>query len=260
MSRIPLPALALVCLCLAIARPAGAQTVTQPAAPTSVAPLPIALPDGAKLQTELDGTDSDILGMVKNLLEGIADPATVAGGPQKAGAIAAKGDPTNDSAPDWMKVLTDGELTTLLKDVHHLHFVAFTIPPQATGATTNAHSDSDDIVAFYEKPLQAAGGHRLLWQAGDPQILIESEAATEERNGFTTILHSGFTAVYRGGIHVVVVRADGYPNLKIIGSLVRTFFTPGEPSFTVSTGTERDSPIAKQPVKPTPKKARVVTP
>ena len=90
-----------------------------PVAATSIpaTALPIPLPPNAAVQTELNTQDQDILGMAKSFLNGMADKKT---GDAKAAASA-------DAGPmaAVMSLLTDGQLTTLLKDIHHLHVVAF---------------------------------------------------------------------------------------------------------------------------------------
>jgi len=189
------------CLTASIGRTASAQA-TRPT--TEPMPLPFAIPDGAKVQTELDGSDSDILGMLKQLIEGFtetptktpADPAKpVADGIKPAAAA----DSSNDD-PDWMKYLTDGRLSAFLKDVHRMHFVSYTL------------AKPDDVVANYEKSYAASGGHRIFFQAGSSPMLIEGFPGGQ-----------GFAAILQDTNNVFVMRADGYPNLKIVGSVARAF-------------------------------------
>ena len=234
-------ALASLCCCAALAHPARAQVA--PTASADRTPLPIALPDGAKLQTELNGSDTDILGMVKGLLAGVADPATAdAAAPKKTAP--AKDDASADGPP-WMKIFSDGQLTELLKNIHHLHFVAYNLPTVAPGVGT---APGNDVVSFCEKPLQAAGGHRLLWQGGDPQVLIESEGTEADK--------PAFTAVYHSGANVFVVRADGYPDMKVVGSLLRTFLS-GDSDTPNKDATPATPPPATKPTMPAPAKKPV---
>ncbi len=69
-----------------------------------------------------------------------------------------------------------------------------------------------DFLAFYEKPFVAEGGHRLLYlSSGTPVVTV----------GFDQ--PRGFAAVVQSGSMVYVVRADGYPDMAVVGNLLRTF-------------------------------------
>ena len=180
------PALLLLALCAALSAPACAQT--------PAAPFPIPLPPGAAVQLEMDGKDTDLLGMVKGLLAGAATPKTGAGADAAA------------SSNPFLALLGDGQLTALLKDIHHLHVVSFKPPAAVAGATPT------DYLAFYEKPFEAEGGHRLLYITQGTQVVTV---------GFDQPV--GFAAVVSSGDTVYVVRADGYPDMAVVGSLLRTF-------------------------------------
>ena len=173
---------------------AGTRMTDRPAAPSS--PLPIPLPPGVAVQMELDGKDADLIGMVKSLLAGAATPKT---GAREDAAAGGAGNPL-------VTLLGDGQLTALLKDIHHLHVVSFkpADPPAARLPT--------DFLAFYEKPFVAEGGHRLLYlSSGTPVVTV----------GFDQ--PRGFAAVVQSGSMVYVVRADGYPDMAVVGNLLRTF-------------------------------------
>jgi hypothetical protein len=177
-------------LLLAVAVPARAQTPVQP--------LPIAVPPGAAVQMELDGKDQDLLGMVKSLLTGAATPKTAAGtaAPDAAGAN------------PFLNFLGDGQLTTLLRDIHHLHILSF---KPADAASVPAGQPAD-FLAFYEKPFEAEGGHRLLYLGGSTPVVT---VGFDQPRGFAAVVQSSGT--------VFVIRADGYPDMTIIGNLLRTF-------------------------------------
>ena len=198
-------ALVSLLLGVALAAPASAQapvitlgpglTQTPPAAPVHALPIP--LPPGAAVQMEMDGQDADLLGMVKSLLAGAATPKTAGGaaaGPDAAGAN------------PFLSFLGDGQLTALLKDIHHLHVVSFKPAPLPAGAAPT------DFLAFYETPLEAQGGHRLLYLSGGTPVVTV---------GFDQ--PRGFAAVVQSPGSVFVMRADGYPDMTVVGNLLRTF-------------------------------------
>jgi hypothetical protein len=179
----------LVCLLgIAVSAPVCAQ------APAPAPALPIPLPPGAAVQMELDSRDGDLLGMVKGLLAGAATPKTGAG----AGAA---------NANPFANFLSDGQLTALLKDIHHLHVVSFKPAPTPAGAAAPA-----DFLAFYETPFEAQGGHRMLYLSEQQVVAV----GFDQPRGFAV------TAVQPSGI-VTVVRADGYPDMTVLGSLLRMF-------------------------------------
>jgi len=196
------PVLLLV-LGLAAAAPAGAQApaITPTTSPATALPIP--LPPGAAVQTELDGRDADLLGVVKGLIAGMTAPKTR----EEAQATAAGSSP--------LSFLSDGQLTLLLKDIHHLHVVSFkpADPPAVTASAGAAAPPPTDYLAFYEKPFEAEGGHRLLYShsGSSPVVAV----------GFDQ--PRGFAAVFLSSGLVTVIRADGYPDMTVLGGLLRTF-------------------------------------
>lgn len=208
---------ALLLLGIALAAPARAQTPSTP--------LPIPLPPGAAVQTEMDGRDADLLGMVKGLLAGAATPKS------GAGADAAASNP-------FLALLGDGQLTALLKDIHHLHVVSFKPAPAVAGAAPT------DFLAFYEKPFEAEGGHRLLYLTQGSQVVT---VGFDQPRGFAAAVQSGGT--------VTVVRADGYPDMAVLGNLLRTFGA-AVPSLILPAAPPVSATPAPPAHKPTPKPAR----
>lgn len=172
-------------------------TQTTPAAPAHSLPIP--LPPGAAVQMEMDGQDADLLGMVKSLLAGAVTPKT--GGAADAGPDAAGANP-------FLSFLGDGQLTTLLRDIHHLHILSF---KPADGAAAPAGQPAD-FLAFYEKPFEAEGGHRLLYLGGSTPVVT---VGFDQPRGFAAVVQSSGT--------VFVMRADGYPDMTVFGNLLRTF-------------------------------------
>jgi len=191
------PALLLV-LGLAAAAPARAQAPPTP----PVAALPIPLPPGAAVQMELDGRDADLLGMVKSLLTGASSPGS--------GAASTN---TLTVANPLFDFLSESQLSALLKDIHHLHVVSFKPADPPTATATAPGPAPTDYLAFYEKPFEAEGGHRLLYlnQGSSPVVTV----------GFDQ--PRGFAAVFQSSGMVYVVRADGYPDMTVLGGLLRTF-------------------------------------
>ena len=168
--------------------PARAQDTAAQGAPANTGALtllPIAAPDGAQALAELDGREGDVLGALKSFLSGVAGGGHAGGG----------GNP-------FLGVVTDEQLTALLKNIHHLHAIVF--------ATTAG----GDLLPFYEKPFQGEGGHRVAWAnaPGGPRVLLE---------GFDPA--PGFAAVVQMPGELIVVRSDGYPDMQVLGKLVRTF-------------------------------------
>ena len=225
------PALLLL-LGVALAAPACAQApdvvtfgpgLTQ-TAPTVAPALPIPVPPGVVVQVEMDGRDGDLLGMVKSLLAGAASPKTNAR--TQAGA----------NANPFAAFLGDGQLTALLKDIHHLHVLSFkTAEPPAAGGQT-------DFLAFYEKPFEAEGGHRLLYLSEQKVVTV----GFDQPRGFAAVVQSSGT--------VFVVRADGYPDMTVIGNLLRTFGS-AIPTSGLLGVTPTPVPAAPPAHKATPKKA-----
>ncbi len=217
----------LVCLLgIAVSAPVCAQ------APAPAPALPIPLPPGAAVQMELDSRDGDLLGMVKGLLAGAATPKTGAG----AGAA---------NANPFANFLSDGQLTALLKDIHHLHVLSF---KSGNGAAAPA-GQTADLLTFYEKPFEAEGGHRMLYLSEQKVVAV----GFDQPRGFA------LAAVQSLG-SVIVVRADGYPDMTVLGGLLRTFggLVPGLPTMTpptVSAPTPAARP-APRSVPKTPAKAR----
>ncbi len=183
----------LVCLLgIAVSAPVCAQ------APAPAPALPIPLPPGAAVQMELDSRDGDLLGMVKGLLAGAATTP---------GSTTGSASPAAPDANPFVSLLSDGQLTALLKDIHHLHVLSF---KSGNGAAAPA-GQTADLLTFYEKPFEAEGGHRLLY-LGEQKVVT---VGFDQPRGFAAVVQSSGT--------VFVVRADGYPDMTVIGSLLRTF-------------------------------------
>jgi len=215
---------------IAVSAPVCAQ------APAPAPALPIPLPPGAAVQMELDSRDGDLLGMVKGLLAGAATTP---------GSTTGSASPAAPDANPFVSLLSDGQLTALLKDIHHLHVLSF---KSGNGAAAPA-GQTADLLTFYEKPFEAEGGHRMLYLSEQKVVAV----GFDQPRGFA------LAAVQSLG-SVIVVRADGYPDMTVLGGLLRTFggLVPGLPTMTpptVSAPTPAARP-APRSVPKTPAKAR----
>ncbi|MDX1932982.1 MAG: hypothetical protein SFU56_10285 [Capsulimonadales bacterium] len=163
--------------------------------------LPIAVPNGAKINTEFDGRENDLLGMVKDLINGM----TTTDG--KTGAETASG-------PTPLDLLFgpggSDRLATLLRNVRHLHLVVYSLPENAESGEIK--EVSDDAPAFYERAFRAEGGRRLFYNAGQDAVLIV---------GFDQ--PQGIAVVIRQRDKVTVARTVGYPDMKVVGGVIRRF-------------------------------------
>ena len=173
--------------------PAYAQAPAGPAAmppATATSALPVPLPPGAAVHLEVDGRDQDLLGVVKSLLAG----ATSTGG---AGTVRLAFNGLGGA-------LTDEQITALLRNIHHLHLLSF--------ATAGGDTDA---LAFYEPALTAGGGHRLVFSNAVPRVLMvgfDPPGGLGQPGGFALVVQSP-------GV-VYVVRADGYPDMQLVGRLL----------------------------------------
>lgn len=177
--------------------------------------LPIPLPPGATVQIELDGRDNDVLGMVKDLI------SSVHVGPD---ADAPNGTATTAPAvvvtrPGPPALLSDGQIASLLQNIHHLHLVSFAPPPARPGQRKG--DAAFDGLAFYDKPFQAQGGHRTLFYGNGPRVALYDFDLT----------HSFAAVVDTGGV-VYALRADGYPNMAVLGKILHFNLGSGEPAKT----------------------------
>lgn len=221
-------------VCLVVSTAAFAQE------PPRVLPIPI--PPNAVVQAELDARDDDLLGMVKSLLAGIVSQKTTPAAAEEATRIL----PAAPSGPEpaFMRLLSEGQISALLKDIHHLHIVTFSLtPPQADGTA----SPSLDLLRFYEETFLAEGGRRIAWSDVAPARFLM--VGFDKPKGFAAVLH----APGRG----VVVRADGYPNMEVLGGLMKVFVSQGgmrragRPMLNPPTAPSRPTPPAARKARPT---------
>ena len=192
-----------------LTRPAAAQAPA-PAAPPAEAPLPIPTPPGAVVQVQMDIHDSDLLGVVKSALRGLASGAARAAGaggaarPGTAQAIIAGAD-------------VDDIAVSTLKNITHVHFLTFQYPgsvpqtsvPKAPAAAGALLSTLPDQTAFYANAFAQEGGHPLFSSdQGGTRVLIDGFAPGH-----------GFALAAQSPAGVAVLRADGYPDLAKIAAL-----------------------------------------
>ena len=203
-------------------------TVTKPTVAKS-APLDLSiapLPD-VPVQIELNGTDNDVLGMLKSFARGLE----AANANANANAAPAGGQ-TSDLL---LALLSEQQISAALKNIHHLHLVVYDLDalreaqsqvdnenllaglgnammtPAIPKTKTPAPSKIPDAIAFYEPRWAGAGGKRLLMaDFKNTKVLLQ---------GFTA--PQGFALVVSAPSRVIVARADGYPDLEIIGRMLR---------------------------------------
>ena len=148
-----------------------------------------------------------------------------------------------------MAFLSEGQFSAALKDIHHLHLVVYDLnslrdaQSQAEnenllanlGTSINGDKSTPEIpapaskipdaIAFYETKFVAEGGKRLLM--GDfknTKVLM---------SGFDA--PTGFALVVNAPSRIIVARADGYPDMEIVGRMVNLGAETNVPSSTAST-------------------------
>ncbi|RYG66312.1 hypothetical protein EON80_15680 [bacterium] len=220
-----IPCFCLLASALYIA-PASAQTTTaaEPVmAPIAAAPasslLSISLPPNSKLRFDLDARDKELLGVVKSLLEGFNGDGLYNILKPKFERITPTGEATTASkAPDDIKttamvqMLADVDLETMLEDVNHIRVVAFETPRAADRA--KAMAAAAGTLKYYEDAyITREGGRRILRADFDDMQVL---GVSFPKGGFGLVF-SG--AGYYGPGMGVVIRSDGYPNLKSVGPL-----------------------------------------
>lgn len=211
-------------------QPASAQTTDLPQ-PAEVAPAPapmadpaypvlsIGLPPQARLRIDIDARDKELLGVVKSLLEGFegSNLSSVLKAPVATDAANA-GTPTpGNSSPSRnldgaavIQLLSDVDLGSVLKNVTHLRAVAFETPRATLAATRRIPS----VLDYYEKAyIGTEGGHRIMRADFDEvQAMVVS------------FPQGGFAMIFQAPEFGMVLRSDGYPNLKSVGPLVTAMF------------------------------------
>jgi len=188
---------------------AASPTVATPAPPSV---LSVPLPPQARLRFDLDAQDEDVLGVVKSLLRGfngahlkdavraLKDPASPSSGPT-----------SNASGDAALRMLSDTDLETMLRDVHHLRVVAFETP-RDPGNSRGQSALSRSVLNYYQSAyIEREGGRRIMRADLDGVQMVGV--------GFP---NHGFGLVLQGPGVGAVVRADGYPNLESVGPLAMT--------------------------------------
>lgn len=208
---------------LLLANAAKAQNVTPD--------LPIPTPPDATIQLEIDARQEDLLGLAKSLINGLQKAA--ASHPEGTAALTT-GTASNEAA--FFKNLLTQDFSKVLKDVNHIHVVAYTTNP----------STPLDLQSFYEFPWAQTGGRRLAWVNAGPgqRLLIVGFSAPR-----------GFAAVVQMPGQIVAVRADGYPDLEALSPILMTAFMYGTRSVVQTPATIEARPMppataVRPPVKP----------
>ena len=198
--------------------------VAPPPVPVVIAPAPVDIPlaiptpPGGRLRVEMDARSEDILGLMKSFLKGIGETGQLST-PTPAGQ-------TPSDSDLIAQMLEGNNLTDMLKDVNHVHFEVWELPPppappapmldpKAKGKflpaiTPPPPAPTFDSSAFYETAFSQEGGHRLLFTDADAYKMVMV--------GFPN--HRGFAFAASGADYVVVSRSDGYPNLEVLSSFM----------------------------------------
>ena len=214
--------------------PTPAVPAAAPAMPEATA-LTIPSPPGAKLRVEMDARSEDLLGMIKAFLTGIGETGT--------SPIKTPGQPVPPPNP-IADALQAGKLAEVLKDVNHVRFVVWELPPPTLPTTLPppaapqgmpakpqakpaalvpvglpalpdaivpaTETPKFDSNAFYEDAFSREGGHRILFTDADEYKLVMV--------GFPD--KHGFAFAVSGGGYVGVSRTDGYPNLEVLSAFI----------------------------------------
>lgn len=200
---------------------------------TRALPIP-ALPN-APVQLELEGTEQDLLGMLKSFAQGL----------EKANAQSAK----LPTANVFVQLLADKQLSAVLKNIRYLHLVVYDLDalrdaeeaasPSLGGSMSGSMSGTmssgtmtgdvtmsapgsatkpptslpkvPDALSFYEKPFRAEGGKRLL--------MANFKSTKVLMLGFNQ--PQGFALIVSAPSRVVVARADGYPDMEAFGRMIQ---------------------------------------
>lgn len=172
--------------------------------------LAIPLPSNSKVMFEVDASEEDLLGVLKSLLKGFNGQSLMGmmnmipgmmGGGGMPGVPGAEGAP-GGAAAGVGQMLSQVDLGATLGTIRRVHMVVF---------TPAAGSKPEDLIQFYEERFRAGGGRRLVWMdMGDMKMMMM---------GFGS--QGGWAAVMpMGADGVVVMRADGYPNLEGVGPIM----------------------------------------
>ncbi len=200
-------------------RPSAAAPVFMSGVSTD-SPLAIPMPAGATVQVEMNLSDDDLLGVFKSLLRGVSEGANAVPTATKTSSPPGS---TSDTGAQVAQIISNADLSDIFRDVTHIRFLLLqTGPTTPTVTMTTPHAVGKHIISravppvflpdqtgFYETAFASEGGHRLIYSNFDPiHVLMTSFG---HARGFALMTQ------YPGGI--VVMRADGYPDLSKLSSL-----------------------------------------
>ncbi|HEX8235974.1 MAG TPA: hypothetical protein VF600_08455 [Abditibacteriaceae bacterium] len=202
----------------------AAQTSSVVPAPTA-AILSIPLPPNARLRLDVDARDEDVLGVVKSFLRGfkgnslkdVLDSMNRVHTPANGDNTSA-GAPADIQTSAALRMLSDADLETILRNVKQLRFVVFeTANPYRSGNNSSYQSSraratqaAQSVLAYYENAyLTREGGRRIArGDFDETQMMVV---------GFPG---RGFAVLFQTPGLGVVIRGDGYPNFEGVGPLV----------------------------------------
>ena len=210
----------------------GGPGLTQNPAAVSDSPIPVTAttpdpalvipaPPNMTVQVEMDLHDDDLLGVFKSLLRGVGQAAGSARSATEAKPPSAK---TPQDA-DIAAILNNADLSDVLKDVTHIHFVLYQSPAPPAGAAARRAVKPGvfaagptlpaDPTAFYETAFSAEGGRRIIYVNDDPLHVLMTTFG--KGHGFAFLVQSPGS--------VGVLRADGYPDLSKLAALATSVGT-----------------------------------
>jgi len=168
--------------------------------------------------------------LVKSFLKGIGEANSTDRMTATAVRPAAPVTPANPIE----EALENGKLADILKDVNHLHFAVWELPPPPSVPTPNGQvkpqtkasaptpdaappttAPALDPSSFYEGAFQAEGAHRILYTDADQYKLIM--VGFPDHHGFA-FAASDLPAAGSG--YVAAARADGYPNMEALSAFI----------------------------------------
>lgn len=221
---------------------AVAPAATPPPAPAPDQPLAIPAPPGMTIQVEMDLHDDDLLGVFKSLLKGVGQAADSA-------KSAAEDKPASAKTPqdaDIAAILSNADLSDVLKDVTHIRFILYGPPTPPAGAAarpaikphlpTAGETASGDLTPFYENAFATEGGHRVIFVNSAPVHILMTSFG--KGHGFAFLVQSPDS--------VGVLRADGYPDLSKLAALATSIGAAAGKSVMGDMG-DRDKPDAPKP-------------
>lgn len=172
------------------------------------------------LRIEVDARDEDVLGVLKSFISGVNSRLSTLKDSL----------PANDPRMTMiMSVAT--ELPNAVKNIHHIHGVIYSLEGMS--------SSGKDLIGAYDKAFITENGHRIAYANMDTNRF--------EMIGFSK--SGGFAIAFQAPGMIAVLRADGYPDASVIGSvstMAAMWMVPHSTGY--SSGYSTNAPIINSPV------------